>query len=206
MRLHIPSLFLIALCAAAPATQVTPLPPASAPAVPVADAVLDAALRTDTRYQELQRMVDRLDADIAQTRLAPAHPRAAKARAARDALRRKLDDRRAEVGAELAAGPGRFAGEGLGLVVTKAAPGMTAALDVPRGSGLVVDKVLPKSAAEAGGLMAGDLIYRLDGQLLVNNEQFEVVIESLERGREVEVQFIRDGSPLKRMVKVTAGR
>jgi S1-C subfamily serine protease len=54
--------------------------------------------------------------------------------------------------------------------------------------------------------MAGDLIYRLDGQLLVNNEQFEVVIESLERGREVEVQFIRDGSPLKRMVKVTAGR
>jgi C-terminal processing protease CtpA/Prc len=200
MQLQAVSMCLLTSVAAAPATQTRPAD------VPVADAVVDSALRTNTYYQHLQQAVDRLDAELAQNRLGPAHSKTLKLRATRDVFRKKMEDLRAAVAVDLAAGgPDRFAGEGLGLVVTKAPPGMTAALDVPRGSGLVVDKVLPKSAAEAAALMPGDLIYRLDGQLLVNNEQFEVVCESLGRGGDVEVQLIRDGSPLRRTLKVTTG-
>jgi hypothetical protein len=204
MRLHVLPLALTLLCiAAAPATQLAP--PTRPADVPVADAVLDAALRTNNYYRHLQQAVDRLDAELAQSRLGPAHARTLKLRATRDVFLKRMEDLRAAVAVDLAAGPDRFAGEGLGLVVTKAPPGMTAALDVPRGSGLVVDKVLPRSAADAAALMPGDLLYRLDSQLLVNNEQFEVVVESLQRGRDVEVQLIRDGSPLKRTLKVTTG-
>jgi C-terminal processing protease CtpA/Prc len=206
MARHILPLVLVMSCAAAaPATQLA-LPPTRPADVPVADAVVDAALRTDTYYQQLQQVLDKLETELAQNRLGTAHPRTLRLRATREAVKKRMDDRRAAVARDLGAGAGpwqfAFAGEGLGLVVTKAPPAMTAALPVPRGSGLVVDRVLKGSAAAGAGLMPGDLVYRLDGQLLVNNEQFEVVVESLENGRDVEVQLVRDGSPLKRTVRV----
>ena len=201
-------LFLVAWLQLAPATV-----PASAPAAAphvltpparraVSPAEVEAALRSHGTYQELRLVLEKIDAEIRTSRLGAAHFKTVRMKKMLEVYRAKLDDIRAEVEAELAVGPSRFPGEALGLVVTKAPPAATAPLNVARGAGLVVDRVFPDTAAAAAGILPGDVLHRLDGQLLVNNEQFEVVVGAAEPGREVQVELFRDGEALKRTIRV----
>lgn len=123
----------------------------------------------------------------------------------RDVVAGKVKEAEVEVKTDLLHRPWGFAGEGLGLVVAKAPPTTAAQLNLPRGAGLIVHRVAPHSPAAAADILHDDVLHRLDGQLLVNNEQFEVVVGALPPGREVQVELFRDGAPLKRTIKTGAG-
>ena len=177
------------------------LAPSTRPAA-VTDATVDAVLRSHPTYQSLRQTVDKLDAEIAGSRMGPRHFRLVRLRAVREAYQSKLEKVRAEVATQIAADPSRFATGSLGLVLAKAPPSATAALNLPRGAGLVVDGVLPKTAGAVADVMPGDILHRLDGQLLVNPEQFEVLAGSYAAPREAALELFRDGASLKRTVRV----
>ena len=180
---------------------------------PVDERALDVVFESHPHYRNLQSALDKMDAEIATSRLGPAHPRTVQLVRRRELFRQKLADVREQLRAAMAnrgPGPGRplvgrdpawFIGEGLGMMVDRVPAAAAAGLDLPRGAGLLVHRVLPNTAAAAATILPGDVLVRLDGQLLVNNEQFEVVVESLGRDRDVEVQLFRDGSLLKRRVR-----
>lgn len=68
---------------------------------------------------------------------------------------------------------------------------------------LVVTRVHPKSPAEAAGLLAGDLLLRIDG-VPVEHQLADRVAERLrgEPGTEVEVEVSRDGDLARRTIKL----
>ena len=63
------------------------------------------------------------------------------------------------------------------------------------GMGLVVDFVVPDSPAAKAGLQQYDVLQKLEDQLLVNQEQFSVLVRSHKPGNEVKLTIIRDGKP-----------
>ena len=150
------------------------------------------------------RLVD-LDQDLAALPFGNEHPKAKAMQAKREALRRQLDDVREEIRMRLVgtrAEELRGGSRRVGVAVTRATPVVTRQLKLPWGSGLVVERVTPGSAAEAAGLMPYDVLHRLDGQLLVNAEQLDVLVGALEAGKEVQLELYRDGEALKRTMKV----
>src|SRR5688572_17386323 len=68
-------------------------------------------------------------------------------------------------------------------------------LKLPRGVGVVLDAVDPGGPAEQAGLRPGDVLEKLDDQLLVNVEQFTALVRSGKPGDEVTVTIYRDGKP-----------
>lgn len=66
-------------------------------------------------------------------------------------------------------------------------------LGLPVGMGLVVDFVVPDSPAGKAGLQQYDVLQKLEDQLLVNQEQFAVLVRSHKPGDEVKLTIIRDG-------------
>jgi len=64
-----------------------------------------------------------------------------------------------------------------------------------RGIGLLVERVEPKSPAEAAGLQQYDILEKLNDQWLVNTEQFSVLIRMHQAGEEISLSVIREGQP-----------
>lgn len=73
-------------------------------------------------------------------------------------------------------------------------------LKLPKGVGLVVDYVEPKSPAEEAQLKQYDVLHRLDDQLLINAHQFAVLVRMHKAGEEVALTVIRRGE--ERPIKV----
>ena len=197
--------------AAAAPVAAAPNPAASTRPDVETDAALEAeledALEHSGTYRAYRDKLVELDQALADQRFGSEHPRSLAARAKRDALQRRLDDVREEIRDRLVstrAAALRGGASRVGLIVSRATPVVTRQLKLPWGSGLVVDQVHPTSAADAAGLMPYDVLHRLDGQLLVNAEQLDVLVGSLEAGKEVQLELYRDGENLKRTVKVPA--
>jgi hypothetical protein len=74
-------------------------------------------------------------------------------------------------------------------------------LKLQSGVGLVVDRVEPKSPAEAAGVKAYDVIQKLDDQLLVNPHQFGVLVRTLKPEQEVTLTVIRETKPTEIKIK-----
>src|SRR5688572_330211 len=68
-------------------------------------------------------------------------------------------------------------------------------LKLPRGVGLVMDAVDPGGPADQAGIRPGDVLEKLDDQLLVNVEQFTALVRSGKPGDEVAITIYRDGKP-----------
>ena len=203
----------------APATPEVPAPPKTAPAAdpqpnaasrPAAadePAGLEEALGRSQTYQAYLNALMRVDEELAargQSGLGENHPKVASARAKREFLLRQLDNVREDIRLTMMVDHGGAfpSGEALGFVVSRVPPVLTMQLKLPRGAGLVVDRVKRGGPAEAADIMPYDVLVRLDGQLLVNGEQFEVLAGSMEAGKEVQLELYRDGESLKRTVKI----
>jgi hypothetical protein len=78
-------------------------------------------------------------------------------------------------------------------------------LELPRGIGLAVDYVDAASPA-AGALHEGDVLHKLNDQLLVNHEQLAVLIRTYRAGDELKLVARREGRPVELTVKLAERR
>lgn len=81
----------------------------------------------------------------------------------------------------------------LGVSTSPVTPALGRQLRMPEGMGLVIDFVEPGSPARAAGLAQFDVLQKLDDQLLINPEQFAVLVRHYEKGDEVKITIMRDG-------------
>ena len=81
-----------------------------------------------------------------------------------------------------------------------------AATQVPalKGAGLVVRDVAPGSPAATAGLVANDILWKLNEQTLFNPEQFQKLVTSLGIGTSVNVVFFRAGVEQKATCTLSA--
>jgi hypothetical protein len=91
--------------------------------------------------------------------------------------------------------PGKRGGKVTYLGVTTSRVGETLArqLRLPDGVGLVVDHADANSPAAAAGLRMHDILYKLDDQVLVNQDQLGVLVRMHKMGDEVKLTVIREG-------------
>lgn len=81
----------------------------------------------------------------------------------------------------------------LGVQTASLAPGQSRQLELAEGFGLAVLAVSNDSPAEAAGLQAGDVLFKVDDQMLVNPEQIAALVRSYEVGDTVDLTILRDG-------------
>jgi hypothetical protein len=79
----------------------------------------------------------------------------------------------------------------LGVVVSQASPTLAHQLGLAAGAGLQVERVVPDSPAAAAGIEQYDVLVRLGDQLLVNQQQLEVVLDTNADGARTTVQLMR---------------
>lgn len=89
----------------------------------------------------------------------------------------------------------------LGVEVSPVPAALGAQLSLPRGTGLVVGHVAPKSAA-AGVLQEHDILLKLDDQILIEPRQLAVLIRNHQEGDEVAVTYLRGGQRSTTKVKL----
>jgi hypothetical protein len=81
----------------------------------------------------------------------------------------------------------------LGLTSREAPPVVAEQLDLPKGTGLAVEMVLPDSPAAAAGVQPNDVLTKLDDQLLVNAPQLMVLVRLKKPGDKVQLTLLRKG-------------
>jgi hypothetical protein len=92
----------------------------------------------------------------------------------------------------------------LGTATTQATPEQHAGTGLPTGVGLYVQHVLEDSPAEQAGLQLGDVLHKLDDQILVNDPQFRVLLRMKRPGDRVQFTLVRQKQP--KTIVVQLGR
>jgi serine protease Do len=91
----------------------------------------------------------------------------------------------------------------LGVETAPVSATLAAQLGLPRGTGLVVNHIVPNSPA-AGALQTHDILLQLDDQILIETRQLSVLIRTHKEGDEVTVAYVRGGQ--KGSAKVKLGK
>ena len=76
-------------------------------------------------------------------------------------------------------------------------------LKLPRGVGLLVEHVQPKSAAELAGVKRFDVLHKLGDQLIINPHQLAVLVRTHKPGDDVKLTVIRAGESKELTAKLT---
>ena len=92
-------------------------------------------------------------------------------------------------------GGGGFGSAGSGGAGSSDAPagGADAATGLPAGTGLTITGVSNGSPAEKAGLKGGDVLAKLDDQILVNPSQFTTLIRNKKAGETIKLALMRNG-------------
>ena len=103
--------------------------------------------------------------------------------------------------------PARPAKAWLGLQSQVLTRELSTALELDGKRGVRVTQILPDSPAEQAGLKTGDLLFKLDGQViaastLADQDLFANMIRDYKVGAEVELEGLRAGQPLKLAAKL----
>lgn len=91
----------------------------------------------------------------------------------------------------------------LGVDVTLVQPALGAQLGLPWGTGLVVERLSPRSPA-AGVLKEHDVLTHLDDQILIDVRQLMVLVRNRKEGDEVALTYLRGGAKSTAKVKLIA--
>lgn len=98
---------------------------------------------------------------------------------------------------------GRTGQAWLGLQLIKADPSMSAQIPaLPMGIGFVIKGVDPGGPAEVAQLHPLDVLWKLSGQMLVNEAQLATLLRLSKPGDEVELSVFRGGKPLEIQMKL----
>jgi hypothetical protein len=89
----------------------------------------------------------------------------------------------------------------LGVETAPVSATTSAQLGLPRGTGLVVNHVSPKSSA-SGVLNEHDILLRLDDQILIETRQLLVLIRNHKEGDEVVLTYLRAGQKATAKIKL----
>lgn len=81
----------------------------------------------------------------------------------------------------------------VGIGVSPAPEVIRRQLGLPEGTGLVVDVIMPKSPAAQADVKPYDVLVKLDDQILINPEQFAVLVRMHKEGEKVKLTFAREG-------------
>jgi S1-C subfamily serine protease len=84
----------------------------------------------------------------------------------------------------------------LGVALAPADASLQSQLNLPEGVGLVVMGLIPQGPADAAGLKEHDVIKLLDDQIVVNPNQFEVLIRMHNPGDTIDLTVIRQAHQL----------
>lgn len=90
----------------------------------------------------------------------------------------------------------------LGVETSQVPRVLSEQLNLPRGFGVVVDYVVPKSPAADAGLQRSDIIRLLNDQIIVSPEQLGVLVRSFADGTTVTLTILRKGQEMKLPVKL----
>ena len=93
----------------------------------------------------------------------------------------------------------------LGVGVTPVDADTAKLLGTTRGTGLIVGQLADDGPAVAAGLQVGDVITKLNDQLLINPEQLAVLVRTFDPGQTVTLHVLREGEPVTIKAKL-AGR
>jgi serine protease Do len=78
------------------------------------------------------------------------------------------------------------------------------ALGLAPNRGEFVQSVQPGEPAEAAGLMAGDVVLRVDGKEVTPDQTLSFIVANIEPGKRINLEIVREGA--RRTIPVTVGR
>ena len=90
----------------------------------------------------------------------------------------------------------------LGVVVQPVDPILKAQLDLPRGAGLVVVRVIPHSPAAKAGIRYADILQKFEGHWLFTPEQFRDLVRNEKPGKDILLDIIRHGESIRVLVEL----
>ncbi|MFN3477595.1 MAG: S1C family serine protease, partial [Candidatus Methylomirabilales bacterium] len=90
----------------------------------------------------------------------------------------------------------------LGIGIQPLTPELAKSLGLSLEEGILVNRVMPKSPAEAAGLREGDVITSVDGKKITDSRELQRMVAELEVGRVIELGLLREGKPLSVKLKV----
>ncbi len=90
----------------------------------------------------------------------------------------------------------------IGVIAQDINPIMSEALGLHRHPGVILSDVLPRSAAEAAGLAAGDVVLSLDGRPVVEARQVQAELMQRAIGDELTFQIVRNGVEMEKKVAI----
>jgi len=97
---------------------------------------------------------------------------------------------------------GKVTRGGIGVYVQKLTPELAKSFGLEKSKGALVADVIPGGAAEAGGIRRGDVIVKFDGKDIDEMNELPRIVASTPVGKDVEVEVLREGKPLKLRLKV----
>lgn len=89
----------------------------------------------------------------------------------------------------------------LGIGVVRLDPLLAKGANLPKGVGLQVMEIAPDSPAQKAELKDGDILHKLDDQILINEDQFRQLIR-MKPNAEVTMQIVRTGTVLILKIKL----
>ena len=89
----------------------------------------------------------------------------------------------------------------LGVGVVRLDPLLAKGANLPKGVGLQVMEIAPDSPAQKADLKDGDILHKLDDQILINEDQFRQLIR-MKPNAEVNMQIVRTGTVLNMKIKL----
>ena len=94
----------------------------------------------------------------------------------------------------------------IGVSIQDMTPDLAEALDTPDEYGALISQVEGGSPAEDAGLEPGDVIVEFDDEKVENSADLRNIVGLLERGKTVDVVFIRGGKRMNATIKIGAVR
>jgi serine protease Do len=97
---------------------------------------------------------------------------------------------------------GKVTRGGIGVYVQKMTPELAKSFGLEKGEGALVADVIAGGAAETAGIRRGDVIIRFDWKEIHEMNELPRIVAATPVGKDVEVEILREGKPLKLKLKV----